>query len=192
MDGYRFSLFVTACWTCDARHTPPDVLRVAPVGQVLHDAAPATPEVMVRRSERALGQAIRDGQERGEIARPSQAIGRVPSNGIPDRNPIPRPTDYLGASGQVTSEVYALTDDVTDAEFETALDRAQTEQNVSRANVVRKVREVQTGAETQQEKWARVTEMADRGQERPSAYAPRPPATFARWPIIGHLRSSIS
>ena len=41
-----------------------------------------------------------------------------------------------------------------------ALDRAQDEGNVSRANVVRKVREVTSGAEAQASKWALVAAQA--------------------------------
>ena len=113
-------------------------------------------EVMVRRSERALGQAIRSGQERGEIAANGERLNR----GLPNEKTS---ADEFFSGGGETSNVYALTDDVTDDDFNTALDRAQGEQNVSRANVVRKVREVQSGAEVQTAKWARVAEMAASG-----------------------------
>ena len=116
-------------------------------------------EVMVRRSERALGQAIRSGQERGEIrsvgqrgsaqaAYERERLGRVERvQGVAgDRgNSLPGPSDFaadteLSGNG---AGIYHLTDGVTDDEFDEALDRAQDEGNVSRANVVRKVREVQ-------------------------------------------------
>jgi len=45
------------------------------------------------------------------------------------------PATYLGTSAQAGHEIYALTDDVTDADFDEALTRAQDERNVSRANV---------------------------------------------------------
>jgi len=130
-------------------------------------------EVMVRRSERALGQAIRSGQERGEIASAGRQERRgnqygsggtsISSSSIAAATDFVPQSDLSGNGGAI----YAMTDNVTDADFETALTAAQDEQNVSRANVVRKVREVQTGAEAQQEKWARVAEMADRGYSSP-------------------------
>lgn len=94
-------------------------------------------EVMVRRSERALGQAIRAGQERGEIGSNGQ-------HGEAFRDAESSSARDFFAHNQEMANVYAVTDDVTDAEFDEALDRAQDEQNVSRANVVRKVREVQS------------------------------------------------
>ena len=98
-------------------------------------------EVMVRRSERALGQAIRGGQERGEIAANGERLNR----GLPNEKTS---ADEFFSGGGETSDVYALTDDVTDADFNTALDRAQGEQNVSRANVVRKITEQKETKET--------------------------------------------
>lgn len=98
---------------------PMDLSEVAAIAAVL---GLSLTEVALR-AERALGQAIRAGQERGEIAPPSRETGRV-AYGLPDENPMPRPADYLGNSGQTTSEIYALTDGVTDGRFEAALDQA--------------------------------------------------------------------
>lgn len=130
-------------------------------------------EVMVRRSERALGQAIRGGQERGEIRTRGEreTVANQYASAVPsiNQNSTSAPTDFA-ASHELYGNgagIYDMTDDVTDAEFDEALTRAQDEQNVSRANVVRKVREVQSGAEVQQAKWARVTEMAERGYTSP-------------------------
>ena len=103
-------------------------------------------EVMVRRSERALGQAIRSGQERGEIR--TQGRRDFTVNQFTDGLPVDSgkstlsPTEFateaeLGGNG---GGIYAMTDDVTDADFEAALDEAKDEGNVSRANVVRKVK----------------------------------------------------
>lgn len=131
-------------------------------------------EVMVRRTERALGQAIRAGQERGEI-------GRQYASGGPKRDYIRgsqvvhvdrdeertaiSPREFIQPGGE-TVDIYALTDGVTDEQFDVAVEVAQEEGNVSRANVVRKVREVKEAtsySEQQEAKWARVAEMADRG-----------------------------
>lgn len=72
------------------------------------------------------------------------------------------PKEFL-PHGSDARAVYTLTDDVSDDEFEEALDRADQEQNVSRANVVRKVQEVKSGAERRAEKWERVEALATEG-----------------------------
>lgn len=124
---------------------------------------------MVRRCEYGLGKAIRAGQAAGVVARTGSVRG-VPEPGVrgsmpssTERIDLPAsPTTFLGPSGQGGSEIYALAE-ATEAEFEDALGRAREEKNVSRANVVRKVREVTGGENTPAEKWERVAEMADRG-----------------------------
>lgn len=58
----------------------------------------------------------------------------------------PKPSDFatqrewLGNS-RTRAGIYALTDNATDAEFDAALDEARAEGNVSRANVVREIKE---------------------------------------------------
>lgn len=64
-----------------------------------------------------MGQAIREGQERGEIAQSPRITGGGPGRRVPDG--ISSPADYLGTGGQAAHEVYALTDGVTDEQFET-------------------------------------------------------------------------
>lgn len=104
---------------------------------------------VVRRSERALGLSIRAGQERGEVARqyvtggPKSDYARNGQTVRVDRSDddtAMSPRQFVGTGHQAV-EVYAMTDEVADDEFDEALDRAQAEENVSRANVVRKVRE---------------------------------------------------
>ena len=75
---------------------------------------------------RALGQAIRVGQESGEIA----AKGDVGNGRSSRREDLLSPSEYL-PHGQVAHETYAMTDGVTDDQFEAALDAAQDEGNVS-------------------------------------------------------------
>jgi hypothetical protein len=100
--------------------------------QIGKDAELAAAEV-VRRAERGIGVAIRRGQDAGEIKTPGQTdyrhAGRNATN-VPD----------VFAHNQERKDVYALTDDVTDEQFDTAVDEAKTEGNLSRANVVRKVK----------------------------------------------------
>lgn len=105
---------------------------------------------MVRRAERGLGVAIRDGQENGTVRKPGQhadatyfdrwdGAHRDAASTI-----LPSPTDYAqpGAlSGKSGSDgIYDLTDGVSDEQFETALGDAKGEGNLSRANVVRKAK----------------------------------------------------
>lgn len=115
---------------------------------------------MVRRSEYALGKAIRAGQEAGEI----RAQGKSDSPGnrhTVSRNPLqpevsrkPSPYDFAtnamlhgDGRGERSNGIYAMTDGVDEEQFEEALTAAKEEGNVSRANVVRKIREVRDSAE---------------------------------------------
>ena len=100
--------------------------------QMGHDAELAAAEI-VRRAERGIGVAIRRGQEKGEIAaRGNPAINRFKTS----------PTDFatdqdLSGNG---AGIYAMTDGVDDEAFEEAITEAKDEGNLSRANVVRKVK----------------------------------------------------
>jgi len=129
-------------------------------------------EVMVRRSERALGQSIRGGQESGEISKKGDAgdqgdyiRGGRPVRGgrLHDVNKT-SPGDFF-AGGRTTQETYAMTDDVTDEDFETALTEAKDEGNVSRANVVRKIKAPKetTYSEQHAAKWERIAALAKSG-----------------------------
>jgi hypothetical protein len=96
---------------------------------------------MVRRAERGIGVAIRRGQEAGEIAKPYDNLrhgqGAVDKTSLP-----PGPTTYAAASelSGNGAGIYHLTDGVTDEQFDAAIDEAKAEGNLSRANVVRKVK----------------------------------------------------
>jgi hypothetical protein len=96
---------------------------------------------MVRRAERGIGVAIRRGQEAGEISKPYDNLrhgqGAVDKTSLP-----PSPTNYA-TSAELSSNgagIYHMTDGVTDEQFDAAIDEAKTEGNLSRANVVRKVK----------------------------------------------------
>lgn len=131
---------------------------------------------MVRRSERALGIAIREGQANGEIESVPEAriratltrdvgMGRADQIGLTDLIK-PKPTDFAPAhelSGVHGAGIYKMTDNVTDEQFESAVAEAKEEGNLSRANVVRKVAEISSYREQQSDKWSRVTDLADQG-----------------------------
>lgn len=129
---------------------------------------------MVRRSEFALGKSIRAGQERGEVETLTDARSRAGAIGRGnhrDENTVMKtPLSEIAGRDELMGNragIYHLTDGVTEEEFDEALDRAKDEHNLSRANVVRKVQDVKSGAEVQQAKWARVAEMAERGYTSP-------------------------
>lgn len=115
--------------------------------------------LMVRRAERELGVAIREGQERGEIRSERQNNSRhaLPdSDTEPGKNCPSSPKEFLGNSGSTVKETYEMTDDVSDEEFNSALERAKEESNPSRANVIRKIKEAK-GEEGPQPTNKRVT-----------------------------------
>lgn len=89
-------------------------------------------DMQVRRWERALGAAIREGQERGEIRSNGQREG-ASSPGVSS------PADYashndLNGRGGSKPGIYALTDNATPEQFEDALTEAREDGNVSRAS----------------------------------------------------------
>ena len=106
------------------------------------DAQLAAAEI-VRRAERGIGVAIRRGQRNGEIAKPGDHGGGASGGG----NPNDRCDDHLGSPGSFfrhgdeRADTYAMTDGVSDTDFEDAIGEAKAEGNLSRANVVRKIRQ---------------------------------------------------
>jgi hypothetical protein len=107
------------------------------------DAELAAAEV-VRRAERGLGLAIRRGQEDGTVETREQALARAGRANGPnaDRDSdatVIRPGQFF-TDPMVRSETYKMTDGISDEQFEEALSEAKAEGNLSRANLVRKVR----------------------------------------------------
>lgn len=106
-------------------------------------------EMQIRRWERATGVATRAGQAAGEIETEAEArerAGRARHRMDPVHPVKPKPTDFatqrewLGNS-RTGAGIYALTDGSSDEQFDAALSEAKSEGNVSRANVVRKLRD---------------------------------------------------
>lgn len=122
-------------------------LRTATMQKQLGKDAEIAATELVRRAERAIGLGIRAGQEAGEVrgratnglatARNQHGVfgGRDPDQTAPTTSP-----KTIITSGQELHEVYAMTDDVTDEQFEQAIEGAKDEGNLSRANVVRHVK----------------------------------------------------
>jgi len=113
--------------------------------QLGKDAQLAAAEI-VRRAERGIGLAIRRGQQNGEIARRGDCGSRG-APGVHGGNPGDRRGDHLGSPGSFfrhgdeRADAYAMTDRVSDTDFEDAVGEAKAEGNLSRANVVRKIRQ---------------------------------------------------
>lgn len=105
---------------------------------------------MVRRAERGIGVAIRNGQAAGVIAKRGD-FGSQPEAGVHgSRSGSKRPgTEHLvsphvasGATSrrELSETFYALADGVTDEQFDAAITEAKSEGNLFRTNVVRKAK----------------------------------------------------
>jgi hypothetical protein len=113
--------------------------------QLGQDAQLAAAEI-VRRAERGIGVAIRRGQEVGQFAKRGDRGGRG-APGVRGGHPGDARGDHLDSpagffrNGKERADAYAMTDGVTDGDFEDALGRAKSDRDLSRANVVRKIRQ---------------------------------------------------
>ena len=127
---------------------------------------------MVRRAEFAFKKAIRKGQEEGAIetmeeARRRATATREVNQGRSDRDSLgtlikPKPTDFA-----THSELYGVGKGImqleaTDEEFEGALGDARAEGNLSRANVVRKIRQ-QASPQTRDQRADQIEQLAQQG-----------------------------
>ncbi|SLF32611.1 Uncharacterised protein [Mycobacteroides abscessus subsp. bolletii] len=106
-------------------------------------------EEFVRRAERGLGVAIRDGQASGAVetvdeARVRAGVTRQSGPGC-HLGAKPKPTDYAKPhelSGiHRAGGIYAMTDGVSDEQFEEVITQAKVEGDLSRANVARKCKD---------------------------------------------------
>ena len=120
-----------------------EAIRVYTTQKQLGKDAELNAAEIVRRAERGLGLAIRKGQAEGSIRRQGEVIrranqwGRVGDIGDAEVSK-PRPAEL--APADELSDAYSVTDNVTAEQFEQAIADAREEQNMSRANVVRKVK----------------------------------------------------
>jgi hypothetical protein len=107
--------------------------------QLGRDAQLAATEI-VRRAERGIGLAIRQGQEEGSIIRHGGTRGSKHDGNEFEPRPVTDFATYdeLNGNGSTTG-IYAMTDGVPDKDFEQAVVEAKNEENLSRANVVRKI-----------------------------------------------------
>jgi len=98
-----------------------------------HDAELAATEI-VRRAERRIGELVREGQAKGEILKQ----GRNKDQSVSLRSP----SDFTSQSVLTGNQAgaYAMTDGVTEDEFEEAISEAREERDLSRVNIVRKLK----------------------------------------------------
>lgn len=122
---------------------------------------------MIRRAEYALGKAIRKGQEEGAVATRATATKELRARQRGDITPsLPSATDIEAdfyANASKGSAISQLSDDATDDEFEEALTEARAEGNLSRANVVRKIKGQKSGQRTRQQLADEIADLADDG-----------------------------
>ena len=124
---------------------------------------------MVRRAERGVGLAIRKGQAEGTIETETEArvrAGAIRQQSVENILVKTRPADIasqddLRGNG---AGILHLADGVTDEQFDSALTEAKDEGNLSRANVVRKVRNIKDGTvETRDQRAKKIAELAASG-----------------------------
>jgi hypothetical protein len=149
--------------------------------QLGKDAQLAAAEI-VRRAERGIGVAIRRGQVNGEIAKRGDRGSRGAA-GVHGGNPGDRRGGHLGSAaglfrhGDERTDAYTMTDGVSDTDFEDALGEAKAEGNLSRANVVRKIRQRRGTAPIP-------------GQQVPEPQDRSPEAAARRRELIGEFAAS--
>lgn len=114
-----------------------ETIRVYTVQKQLGKDAELAAAELVRRAERGIGVAIRAGQKAGTVMTVRDGASRRESNLVPVENKVSTRSFFAG--GKDMSETYALTDGVTNEQFDAAITEAKAEGNLSRANVVRKV-----------------------------------------------------
>jgi hypothetical protein len=117
-----------------------EAVRVYTVQKQLGKDAQLAAAEIVRRAERGIGLAIRRGQDEGSVIRRGGPRGSKRAVSVFDPRPV---TDFathgeLNGNGSTTG-IYAMTDGVPDEDFEHAVAEARAEDNLSRANVVRKL-----------------------------------------------------
>jgi hypothetical protein len=133
-----------------------EAIRVYTMQKQLGKDAELSAAEIVRRAERCIGLAIRKGQESGTVARQGQNRNLV-------ANEVSKVTDYVTYSDLSGSGggpgFYDMADGVPDEQFESAIAKAKAEKDLSRTNVVRKVK----GENGKADRWAPLAKMASEG-----------------------------
>jgi hypothetical protein len=123
-----------------------EAVRVYTMSKQLGKDAQLSATEIVRRAERGIAVAIRRGQQSRMIAKRGDRGSRGAA-GVHGGNPGDTRGDHLGSPssffrhGKERADSYAMTDGVSQEDFEEAVAEAKAEGNLSRANLVRKIRE---------------------------------------------------
>lgn len=137
-----------------------EALRVYAIQKQIGKDAELSAQELVRRAERGIGVAIRLGQERGEI----RARGWNPSAGghdVATQPEVESPNQYFNNKAE-RADSYTMADSVDDVEFEEVVQEAKEERDLSRANVVRKVKAKKVSVD-QPDRLTQISEMAAEG-----------------------------
>jgi len=119
-----------------------EAIRIYTTQKQLGKDAELSAAEIVRRAERGLTTAIRRGQEEGTVFRSGD---NHHTQGVGDTQVLKRHVTEFASGDELygggnSAGIYDLTDNVDEETFEEAIDEAKAEGNLSRANVVRKVR----------------------------------------------------
>jgi hypothetical protein len=123
-----------------------DAVRVYTAQKQLGKDAQLAAAEIVRRAERGIGLAIRRGQHNGQIARRGDR-GGCGAPGVRGGDPGATRGEHLDSpagffrNDKERADCYAMADGVSDADFENALGQAKGDGDLSRANVVRNIRQ---------------------------------------------------
>lgn len=161
-------LEVAASWLSEAVHRG-EAGEVAAVKAQIATAAEATKQLglskeiqldaqeMVRRAEYALGKAIRRGQAEGTIATQGRRHDLLATS-----EKLPHAVDIDRSIYQNGSQIMTMVDGVEPETFDAAVTEAKSEGNLSRANVVRKVKK-EDGPTTRDQRADLIRDLADKG-----------------------------
>lgn len=165
-----------------------EAIRVYTVQKQLGKDAELSAQEIVRRAERGLGLAIRKGQQNGTVARRGD-IGRYPANTERDGvrgSHLARPSDFV-SKDELRNAAYPLTDGVSGEQFDEAIAEARDEDNLSRNNVVRKVRAKREAKAVRDEAFSGPPVASDEGGWTPAADDRTPLAAVRRRELIREL-----
>ncbi len=124
-----------------------EAIRVYTMSKELgRDAELAATEI-VRRAERGLGLCVRRAQAEGWMAASGQSAGNqyqqdqlgADNDDTSSKLILASPGDYVGDGG-TRSDIYAMPDGLSDAEFDQAVAEARADGNLTRAGLLRKTR----------------------------------------------------
>lgn len=113
-----------------------EAIRIYSMSKELGKDAVLSATEIVRRAERSLYAAVEQGRQTGEILRPGQTVRR-PGHQVADADPVKTLAD-VGVDKYELAAVRPLKEGVPDEVFDDAIASAMADENLSRANVIRR------------------------------------------------------